>query len=242
MKVTASVKYTVMEGRSSREGFKRCANHLESSSRPTPRTSLKGTPSLIVDLAPLLVLRAASSYGHLTYRTYIKNRTPTDVLDGKAPREVWVDKKVGSLLHMHESGALAFKHVEARFKSNKLAARAKKLQLVRYNTRNITYQLWDSAQPHKTTNSAELSFREKETRDVVPPKAGYDPFPEPGKIIHQPRSTETKEEENEDEETVGPAPQAQQQRLRRSGWQRKAPDVLNLHTCLLYTSPSPRDS
>ena len=125
---------------------------------------------------------------------------------------------------------MAFKHVEARFKSNKLAARAKKLQLVRYNTRNITYQLWDSAQPHKTTNSAELSFREKETRDVVPPKAGYDPFPEPGKINHQPRSTETKEEENEDEETVGPAPQAQQQGLRLSDRLRKAPDVLNLHT------------
>ena len=32
--------------------FKRCANHLESSSRPTPRTFLKGTPSLSVDLTP----------------------------------------------------------------------------------------------------------------------------------------------------------------------------------------------
>ena len=68
LKVSASIKYTVMEGRSSREGFKRCANHLESS-RPTPYTSLMGTPSLIVDLAPLLVLHAASSWGHLTYRT-----------------------------------------------------------------------------------------------------------------------------------------------------------------------------
>ena len=192
MKVTASVKYTVMEGRSSREGFKRCANHLESSSRPTPRTSLKGTPSLGVDLAPLLVLRAASSYGHLTYRTYIKNRTPTDVLDGKAPPEVWEDKKLGNLLHMHEWGALAFKHVEARFRSNKLAARAKKLHLVGYNTKNKTYRLWNPAEPLKIINSAEVSFREKETCDVVPPKVEYDPFPEPGRIIYQPGSTETK--------------------------------------------------
>ena len=44
-------------------------------------------------------------------------------------------------------------------------------------------------------------------------------------------SKETKEEgENEDEEGVEPAPQAQQQGLRRTGRQRKAQDGLNLHT------------
>ena len=64
---------------------------------------------------------------------YIKNRTPTYVLDGKAPLEVWEDKKLGNLLHMHEWGALAFKHVEARLRSNKLAARANKLHLVGYH-------------------------------------------------------------------------------------------------------------
>ena len=130
---------------------------------------------------------------------------------------------------MHEWGALAFKHVEARFRSNKLASRAKKLHLVGYNTKNKTYRLLDLAEPLKITNSAEVSFREKETRDVVPPKAGCDSFPGSGRIIYKPGSTETKEEENEDE-GVGPAPQAQQQGLRRNGLQRKAPDVLNLHT------------
>ena len=73
----------------------------------------------------------------------------------------------------------------------------------------------DPAAPLKITNSAEVSCREKETRDVVPPKAGYDPFPEPGRIIYQPGLTETNEEEqNEDEQGVGTAPQAQQQGLR----------------------------
>ena len=57
---------------------------------------------------------------------YIKNRTPSDVLDGKALLEVWEGKKLGNLLHMYEWGALAFKRVEARFRSKKLAARAKK--------------------------------------------------------------------------------------------------------------------
>ena len=95
--------------------------------------------------------------------------------------------------------------------------------------RNKTYRLLDLAEPLKITNSAEVSFREKETRDVVPPKAGCDSFPGTGRIIYKPGSTETKEEENEDE-GVGPAPQAQQQGLRRNGLQRKAPDVLNLHT------------
>ena len=95
---------------------------------------------------------------------------------------------------------MAFKHVEARFRSNKLAARAKKLHLVGYNTKNKTYRLWNPAEPLKIINSAEVSFREKETCDVVPPKVEYDPFPEPGRIIYQPGSAETHKEEKEEEE------------------------------------------
>ena len=70
LKVFASVKHTVMEGRILRDGFKCCANHSKSLPRPTPRTCLKRTPSLSVELALLLVLHAASSRGHLTQRTY----------------------------------------------------------------------------------------------------------------------------------------------------------------------------
>ena len=39
-------------------------------------------------------------------------------------------------------------------------------------------------EPLKITNPAEVSFREKETRDVVSPKVGYDPLPEPGRITY----------------------------------------------------------
>ena len=53
-------------------------------------------------------------------------------------------------------------------------------------TKNKTYRLWDPADPLKITNSAEVSFREKDTRDVPTPKAGYDPFPEPTRTICQP--------------------------------------------------------
>ena len=116
---------------------------------------------------------------------------------------------------MHEWGTLAFKRVEARFRSNKRAARARKLSLTGYDTKIKTYGLWDSAEPLRITSSAQVFFREKETRDVVPPKGEYGPFPEPGRIIYQLGSTETNEEEqNEDEQGVGTAPQAQQQGLR----------------------------
>ena len=71
------------------------------------------------------------------------------------------------------------------------------------NTKSKTYRLWDPAEPLKITNSVELSFREKETRNVVTPRAAYDPFPEPDGNIYQPGSTETNEEENEDEEGAG---------------------------------------
>ena len=87
---------------------------------------------------------------------YIKNRTPTDVLDGKAPLEVWEDKPLGSMPHIHEWGSLAFKHEEARFRPNNLTARAKKMHLVGYNTKRRSYRLWDPAEPLKITNSAQV--------------------------------------------------------------------------------------
>ena len=61
---------------------------------------------------------------------YLRNRTPTEVLGGKAPLEVWEVKPLGKMLHIHEWGSLAFKHEEVRARSNKLAARAKKMYLV----------------------------------------------------------------------------------------------------------------
>ncbi|CAB1096463.1 unnamed protein product [Ectocarpus sp. CCAP 1310/34] len=60
---------------------------------------------------------------------YLKNRTPTEVLGGKSPLEVWEGKPLGNLLHIHEWGSMAFKHEGARFRPNKLAARAKKMYL-----------------------------------------------------------------------------------------------------------------
>ncbi|CAB1118547.1 unnamed protein product [Ectocarpus sp. CCAP 1310/34] len=111
---------------------------------------------------------------------YIKNRTPTDVLDGKAPLEVWEDKPLGSLKHMHEWGA-------------------KKSYMVGYNTTSKTWRLWDPAEPLKITNSAEVSFREVDARDVARPMHGSDPFPEQGQVF-QPgifTGAETRDEEPE---------------------------------------------
>ena len=94
---------------------------------------------------------------------HIRNRTPTDVLGGKAPLEVWESKPLGSMKHMHEWGALAFKHIEVRQRNGKLIPRAEKMYLVGYNTHNMTYRLWNPDRPHETTNSAEVSFREEKS-------------------------------------------------------------------------------
>ena len=97
---------------------------------------------------------------------YICNRTPTDVLGGKAPLELWMNKPLGGLKHMHEFESIAFKHIEERHRNNKLAPRAQKMIMVGYNTKNKTYRLWTPERPHEILNSAEVSFREKDTRDV----------------------------------------------------------------------------
>ena len=67
------------------------------------------------------------------------------------------------------------------------------MHLIGYNTKSRSYRLWDPAEPLKITNSSEVSFREKETRDAVFPRVEYDPLSEPGKIIYQPGSAETHE-------------------------------------------------
>ena len=93
-----------------------------------------------------------------------------------------MDKPLGSIQHIHEWGSLAFTHEKARFRPHKLAARAKKMHLVGYSTKSRSYRLWDPAEPLKITNFDEISFREKETRDIVSSKVGYDSLPEPGRI------------------------------------------------------------
>ena len=129
-----------------------------------------------------------------TFQTaiYLHNRTPTDVLGGKAPIEVWEDKPLGNFLHIREWGTLAFKHVEQRDRAHKLAPRAVKRHLVGYNTKRIVLAV-EPGGTYKITNSAEVSFREKATRDVVPSKEG--PLPEPGRIIYQPGSEEEDKED-----------------------------------------------
>ena len=92
----------------------------------------------IIGTTRKLMLGAPHLPGELwaeAFRTaiYLKNRTPTEVLGGKAPLEVWEGKPLGKLLHIHEWGSLAFKHEETRSRSSQLAARAKKMYLVGYN-------------------------------------------------------------------------------------------------------------
>ena len=85
--------------------------------------------------------------------------------------------------HMHEWGSLTFKHIEVRRRHGKLTPRAKKMHLVGYNTKNVTYNIWDPERMKEITNSGKVSFREKSSRDVGRPKAGYNPFPDPNTVF-----------------------------------------------------------
>ena len=86
-----------------------------------------------------------------------------------------------------------------------LAAIAKKLHLVGYNTKDNTYRLWDPADPFKITNSAEVSFREKNTHDVVRPKEGHDPFPEQTKSFKPGIDINGTNDQRNQEPAVAPA-------------------------------------
>ena len=136
--------------------------------------------------------------------------------------------------HMHEWGSLAFKHIEVRHRNGKLTPRAKEMNLVGYNTKNMTYRLWDPERPHEITNSAEVSFREKSARDVGCPKAGYDPFPDPGTLFVPGVDTEEIQQQESAETPV--APQVQQALLRKSNRQRGiSPDSVSAQQWSLTT-------
>ncbi|CAB1121335.1 unnamed protein product [Ectocarpus sp. CCAP 1310/34] len=88
--------------------------------------------------------------------------------------------------------------------------------------------LWDPAESCKITSSAEVSFRDKEMRDVVKPKVGHDPFPAPNVSVYQPAAVESSESEDEDTTPTGPPPVAPGPR--RSDRTSVAPQRLNLYT------------
>ncbi|CAB1098324.1 unnamed protein product [Ectocarpus sp. CCAP 1310/34] len=111
-----------------------------------------------------------------------------------------------------------------------LSARVKKY-MVGYNTTSKTWRLWDPAEPLKITNSAEVSFREVDARDVARPVHGSDPFPEQGQIF-QPgiiTGAETKDDEPEPAET-NDGPDEESPAVCKSGRTAKPRDRLNLFT------------
>ena len=56
---------------------------------------------------------------------YLCSRTPSAVLEGKAPLELWNGAPLGSLKHFQEWGCAAYEHIETRFRSTKHTRRAK---------------------------------------------------------------------------------------------------------------------
>ena len=104
--------------------------------------------------------------------------------------------------------------------------RAKKMHLVGYNTKNMTYRLWDPERPHEITNSAEVSFRDKSARDVGRLKAGYNPFPDPGTFFVP--GVETEEIQKQESAEKPMAPQVQMTLLPKDNRQRSvSPDSVS---------------
>ncbi|CAB1119473.1 unnamed protein product [Ectocarpus sp. CCAP 1310/34] len=100
-----------------------------------------------------------------------------------------------------------------------------------YNTTSKSWRLWDPAEPLKITNSAEVSFREVDARDVARPVHGSGPCPEQGQIF-QPgiiTGAETRDEEPEPAEP-NDGPDEEPPVVRKSGRTTKPRDRLNLFT------------
>lgn len=91
----------------------------------------------------------------------ICNRTPTDVLEGKAPLQWWMNKPSGGLKHTHKIRSTAFRKIEEQNRNGKLAPRVQKIIMVGFKTKNKTYRLWTPGRPHEIQNSAQASFQER---------------------------------------------------------------------------------
>ena len=141
--------------------------------------------------------------------------------------------------NMHEWGSLAFKHIEVPHRNGKLTPRAKQMRLVGYNTKNMTYRLWDPKHPHEISNSGKISFREKSARDVGRPKAGYDPFPDPSTVFVPRVETDIEAEETQQQESSEPPIMSPEQLtiLRKSNWQQGiSPDSASAQQWSLITN------
>ena len=77
------------------------------------------------------------------------------------------------------------------------------MYLVGYNSEGRSYRLWDPAEPSKIPHSAEVSFREKEMRDVVKPKDGHDPSRAPSSIVYVPAQNGGDDDDAGDETEEG---------------------------------------
>ena len=95
--------------------------------------------------------------GAVMTAVYLCNRTPTAVLGGKAPLELWNHVPLGSLKHDQDGGCAAYMHIETRYRSTKLTPRAKKYFLIGCNSHNRTWRLWDPMNETRITLSPRRS-------------------------------------------------------------------------------------
>jgi hypothetical protein len=93
---------------------------------------------------------------------YLVNRSPSSVLNGKTPQEVWTGKEP-SLTHLKVFGCDAYVHVPKENRS-KLDKKAEKCIFIAYKDGLKGYKLWN-LETKKVVYSRDVVFREM--KDVV---------------------------------------------------------------------------
>ena len=101
----------------------------------------------------------------ISVTTYLKNRSPTRVLQGKTPYEAWHNEKPG-VDHIHVFGCEVYVHIP-KDEQHKLYSKAKKCILLGYGEETKGYRLYD-VENKKILYSRDVRFNEGEVQSQQP--------------------------------------------------------------------------
>lgn len=120
------------------------------------RTIMEKTRSMIQDAAcdQRMWAEAANT------AVYLINRSPTKMLPGKTPEEIWNNEKKVNLSHLKVFGCPCYVHIPSE-KRNKLQPKSKRLTFVGYCEGTKGYRLFDQSN-QKIINSRDVIFLENE--------------------------------------------------------------------------------
>ena len=93
----------------------------------------------------------------LATAVYLRNRSPTNAVQGKTPHEAWTNEKP-SVDHLKVFGCLCYSHV-AKDERQKLDVKARRCIMLGYGTETKAYRLYD-VERKKVLYSRDMIFNE----------------------------------------------------------------------------------